>query len=131
MEMIASAERHRIPLLGVCLGHQAIGAFHGGRIERATPRHGKSSRVAHGGRGIFAGLSNPFEAGRYHSLVVAAEGFPPDLAVTARSDDGLVMGLSHRTLPVHGVQFHPESVLTPEGERLLGNFVALSKARPA
>ena len=131
MEMISAAERHRIPLLGVCLGHQAIGALHGGRVERAAPRHGKSSRIAHGGRGIFAGVSNPFEAARYHSLVVLEEGFPADLAVTARSEDGLVMGLSHRTLPVHGVQFHPESILTPEGERLLANFVALAKGTAA
>jgi anthranilate synthase component II len=127
MDMIAAAERHRLPLLGVCLGHQAIGALHGGLVARTAPRHGKSSRVAHGGRGLFAGLSNPLEAARYHSLVVAEEGFPADLVVTARSDDGLVMALSHRTLPVHGVQFHPESVLTPEGERLLANFVAMAR----
>ena len=131
MEMIAAAERHRLPLLGVCLGHQAIGAFHGGRVERAAPRHGKSSRVAHGGRGLFAGLSNPFEAARYHSLVVAEDAFPAELVVTARSDDGLVMGLSHRTLPIHGVQFHPESILTPEGEKLLANFVAMARGTAA
>lgn len=127
MDMIAAAERRGVPLLGVCLGHQAIGALHGGRVERAVPRHGKSSRVAHSGRGLFAGVSNPFEAGRYHSLVVAEDGFPADLVVTARSDDGLVMGLAHRALPVYGLQFHPESVLTPEGEKLLGNFFALAR----
>ena len=124
--MIGVAERERIPLLGVCLGHQAIAAAHGGVVQRApAPRHGKSSRVAHEETGLFAGLPNPFEAGRYHSLVVREEGLPAELAVTARSEDGLVMGLAHRQLPVYGVQFHPESVLTPEGEKLLGNFLAL------
>ncbi len=127
IEMIAVAERHGIPLLGVCLGHQAIGAFHGGIVERAAPRHGKSSQVSHDGKGIFSGLPNPFEAGRYHSLVVREDGLPPELSVTARAEDGLVMALSHRAKPVHGVQFHPESVLTPEGERLLANFVALAR----
>jgi anthranilate synthase/aminodeoxychorismate synthase-like glutamine amidotransferase len=126
MAMIAEAERRGIPLLGVCLGHQAIGAYHGGRVEKAPPRHGRASRVTHDGAAIFQGLPNPFEAGRYHSLVVREEGLPPELAVTARSEDGLVMGLAHRALPVYGVQFHPESVLTPEGERLLGNFLAIA-----
>ncbi len=129
MAMISAAERERIPLLGVCLGHQALGALHGARVERATPRHGKSSEVAHDGRGIFAGLPSPFPAARYHSLVVREEGLPDDLRVTARSDDGLVMGLAHRALPVFGVQFHPESVLTPEGEKLLANFVAIARER--
>ncbi len=128
MAMISAAERERIPLLGVCLGHQALGALHGARVERATPRHGKNSEVVHDGRGIFAGLPSPFPAARYHSLVVREEGLPDDLRVTARSDDGLVMGLAHRDLPVFGVQFHPESVLTPEGERLLANFVAIASA---
>ena len=126
IEMIAVAERERIPLLGVCLGHQALAARHGGTVRRApAPRHGKSSRVEHDGRGLFAGLASPFEAGRYHSLVVSEEDLPEELVVTARSDDGLVMGLSHRTLPAFGVQFHPESVLTPEGEKLLANFLSL------
>jgi anthranilate synthase/aminodeoxychorismate synthase-like glutamine amidotransferase len=127
MEMIAAAERRGIPLLGVCLGHQAIGALHGGNVERETPRHGKSSRICHDGEGIFADLSNPFEAGRYHSLVVREEGLPPELAVTARTEDGVVMALRHRDRPVYGVQFHPESVLTPEGEKLLANFVAIAR----
>ena len=128
--MIGVAERERIPLLGVCLGHQAIAAAHGGVVQRAPePRHGKSSRVAHEETGLFAGLPNPFEAGRYHSLVVREEGLPAELAVTARSEDGLVMGLAHRQLPVYGVQFHPESVLTLQGERLLGNFLALGGRR--
>ena len=128
--MIGVAERKRIPLLGVCLGHQAIAAAHGGVVQRApAPRHGKASRVAHGETGLFAGLPNPFEAGRYHSLVVREEDLPAELAVTARSEDGLVMGLAHRRLPVYGVQFHPESVLTPDGEMLLRNFLALGAGR--
>ncbi|HEY6100399.1 MAG TPA: aminodeoxychorismate/anthranilate synthase component II [Anaeromyxobacter sp.] len=123
--MILEAERQGIPLLGVCLGHQAIGAAHGAVVERApAPRHGKSSLVRHDGRGLFAGVSNPLEAARYHSLVVREESLPPELAVTARSEDGLVMALAHREKPVYGVQFHPESVLTPEGEKLLANFLA-------
>ena len=127
-EMIAAAERGEIPLLGVCLGHQAIAAFHGGCVERApAPRHGKTSPVLHDGSPLFAGMANPFEAGRYHSLVVREEGLPEELAVTARTPDGVVMALSHRSRPVFGVQFHPESVLTPEGETLLANFVALAR----
>jgi anthranilate synthase component 2 len=128
--MIAAAERAGIPVLGVCLGHQAIAALHGGRVDRAPePRHGKSSRVEHDGSPLFEGLSNPFEAGRYHSLVVREDGLPAELAVTARSEDGLVMALCHRNRPVFGVQFHPESVLTPEGERLIRNFLAIGDAR--
>ena len=129
--MIAAAEGSGVPVLGVCLGHQAIAVLHGGVVERApAPRHGKSSRVAHDGTGLFNGLPNPFEAGRYHSLVVREEGLPAELGVTARSDDGLVMGLAHRSKPVFGVQFHPESVLTPEGEMLLANFLRLEGRRP-
>ena len=126
IEMIASAEHAGVPLLGVCLGHQAIAAFHGGIVERApAPRHGKSSPVRHDGSALFDGIASPFEAGRYHSLVVREEGLPEDLTVTARSDDGLAMALAHRAKPVFGVQFHPESVLTPEGERLLANFLGV------
>ena len=124
--MIAAAERAGIPLLGVCLGHQAIAALHGARVDRAPqPRHGKSSRIVHDGSPLFAGLPNPFEAGRYHSLVVSEEELPGELEVIARSEDGLVMALRHRAMPVFGVQFHPESVLTPEGERLIRNFLAI------
>jgi anthranilate synthase/aminodeoxychorismate synthase-like glutamine amidotransferase len=127
--MIAAAEARAIPLLGVCLGHQAIAAYHGGVVERAPVPHGKSSHVTHHGAGLFAGLPNPFEAGRYHSLAVREEGLPAELTVTARSEDGVVMALSHRSLPVFGVQFHPESVLTPEGETLLANFLGRGAAR--
>jgi para-aminobenzoate synthetase component II len=119
----------RLPLLGVCLGHQCIGAAFGGRIERACvgPVHGKTSPVTHSGEGVFEGLPQGFEATRYHSLSIA-EGreWPEELEVTARSDDGIVMGVVHREMPVHGVQFHPESVLCPEGPRLLKNFLELA-----
>ena len=113
------------PIFGVCLGHQAIGAVFGGLVVRATePMHGKTSAIEHNGRGVFTGLASPFEASRYHSLVVAEQGFPEDLEVTARTQgDGVIMGLRHRTLPIHGVQFHPESILTSEGRRILRNFL--------
>ena len=114
-----------IPLLGVCLGHQAIGAAFGGAVVRAvTPMHGKTSTIEHNGRGLFNGIVAPFAASRYHSLIVADENLPDALEVTARTtDDGAIMGLRHRALPVHGVQFHPESILTGEGRRILRNFV--------
>ncbi len=114
----------RVPILGVCLGHQSIGVAFGGRVVRAGRlMHGKTSPVFHDGRGVFAGLPNPFEAMRYHSLLVAEDGLPACLEVTARTDQGELMGLRHRELPVEGVQFHPESIMTPEGGRLLRNFV--------
>jgi anthranilate synthase component 2 len=116
---------HRIPLLGVCLGHQALGAAFGARVIRAPqPVHGKTSSIHHDGTGIFDGLTRPFEAGRYHSLVVDEATLPEELEVSARTEDGLVMALQHRTLPRVGVQFHPESILTPEGPRLVANFLA-------
>ncbi len=115
------------PLLGVCLGHQAIGLACGGRIVRAPmPVHGKTSLVDHDGQGVFAGLSGALAAGRYHSLIVDDTELPADLVVSARSQgDGLIMGLRHREWPVHGVQFHPESVLTTEGRQILHNFLRL------
>ena len=117
----------RIPTLGVCLGHQAIASAFGGKVVRATElRHGKSSPVAHEGEGLFAGLPSPLEAGRYHSLVAERSSLPEELRVTAWTDDGVVMGLSHAKWPLFGVQFHPESILTPLGSRLLANFVALT-----
>jgi len=131
LEVIAAAEREGVPLLGVCLGHQAIAALHGGCVERAPgPQHGKTSPVLHDGSPLFAGMTNPFEAGRYHSLVVREQGLPAELTVTARTPDGLVMALAHRSKRVFGVQFHPESVLTPEGETLLANFLALAREAP-
>jgi len=113
------------PIFGVCLGHQAMGAVFGGQVVRAdVPMHGKTSTIEHNSRGVFTGITQPFLASRYHSLVVADEGFPADLEVTARTkEDRAIMGLRHRHLPVHGVQFHPESILTGEGHRILRNFL--------
>ena len=114
----------RIPILGVCLGHQAIGEVFGGVVERGpVPVHGKTAMIHHDGRGVFAGLPSPFEATRYHSLVVRRAGLPACLEISAESEDGLIMGLRHHTLPVEGVQFHPESILTASGKALLGNFL--------
>jgi anthranilate synthase/aminodeoxychorismate synthase-like glutamine amidotransferase len=115
----------RVPILGVCLGHQALGAVYGGDVVRApAPVHGKTSTIEHNGRGVFSGLTAPFQASRYHSLVVAEKSLPASLEVTARTrEDGIIMGLRHRELPVHGVQFHPESILTQEGKRILRNFL--------
>ena len=117
----------RVPVLGVCLGHQAIGIVYGGTVCRASaPIHGKTSQVVHDSKGVFRGLSDPFEAGRYHSLVISNTDLPADLEVAARTkEDGIIMGVRHRTHPVHGVQFHPESVLTGEGKRILRNFLEL------
>jgi len=115
------------PILGVCLGHQAIGLVYGGTICRAhVPMHGKTSTVVHDGRGVFAGITEPFEAGRYHSLVVSTENVPAELEIAGRTvEDGTIMAVRHRTYPVHGVQFHPESVLTGEGRKILRNFLDL------
>jgi anthranilate synthase/aminodeoxychorismate synthase-like glutamine amidotransferase len=116
-----------IPVLGVCLGHQAIGAAFGGRVVRAPiPVHGKTAVIEHDARGVFAGITEPFAAGRYHSLVVAEDGLPEELEISARTrGEGIIMGLRHRTRPIHGVQFHPESVLTGEGRRMLRTFLDL------
>jgi anthranilate synthase component 2 len=114
------------PVLGVCLGHQALGVACGGRVDRAAPVHGKASLVHHDGKGILEGVRSPFEAGRYHSLVVTREDLPPELELTAWTDDGLVMATQHRTLPRFGVQFHPESILTPEGPKIVENFLSLA-----
>ena len=113
------------PILGVCLGHQAIGAVFGGDVVRAgVPMHGKTSTIEHDGRGVFSGIAGPFVASRYHSLVVAASSLPAELEITARTrEDANIMGLRHRTWPVHGVQFHPESILTGEGKHILRNFL--------
>ena len=117
----------RTPLLGVCLGHQAIGMVYGGTVGRAAaPMHGKTSTVVHDGKGLFAGITEPFLAGRYHSLVITQDSVPADLEVAARTrEDGTIMAVRHRTHPVHGVQFHPESVLTEEGRKILRNFLDL------
>jgi anthranilate synthase component 2/para-aminobenzoate synthetase component 2 len=119
-----------VPVLGVCLGHQSLVQHFGGRIVSADRlMHGKTSMIDHDGRTIYEGLSRPFQAGRYHSLAAEAASLPDVLEITARSERGEIMGVRHRTLPMEGVQFHPESVLTPEGNRLLGNFLAMT-ARP-
>ena len=113
-----------IPMLGVCLGHQSIGEAFGGTVVRAPiVLHGKTSEIRHTGLGVFAGLPNPFVATRYHSLIVERDTLPPALEITAETADGVIMGLRHRELPIEGVQFHPESILTPVGKQLLSNFV--------
>ncbi len=122
----------RRPVLGVCLGHQCIGQIYGGEVVRAPEiMHGKTSVIRHDGTGVFAGLPDPFEATRYHSLVVDRASVPPELRITAWTDDGVVMGLRHRTLAVEGVQFHPESVLTAGGHDLLRNFLAAADTADA
>ena len=115
-----------IPVLGVCLGHQSIGQALGGRITRASlPMHGKPSQIRHSGKGVFSNLDNPFSAVRYHSLVVDPASLPDEAEITAETDDGVIMGLSHKDLPLHGVQFHPESIDTEFGHELLNNFLEL------
>jgi anthranilate synthase component 2 len=118
-----------IPMLGVCLGHQAMGqAFGGGVVRAPEPVHGKVHEIRHQGGSVFRGINGPFKATRYHSLVVDRKTMPDDLAVTAETNDGLVMGLSHKTLPVHGVQFHPESIASEHGHLILKNFLDLAAA---
>jgi anthranilate synthase component 2 len=130
LELIEKAGPH-IPLLGVCLGHQAIGQVYGGRVVRApVPMHGKLSQISHTGRGVFTGLPRRFEVTRYHSLIVEREGLPAGLAVTARTADGLIMGLQHKKHPVHGVQFHPESIASEHGHALLANFLEIAGLAP-
>jgi len=116
-----------IPIMGVCLGHQAIGQVFGGKVVRApVPVHGKISDIRHDSTGVFRGINGPFKATRYHSLVVDSASMPPDLAITAHADRNLVMGLAHRTLPVHGVQFHPESIASEHGHLILKNFLDIA-----
>jgi len=124
-EAIATFGERGVPVLGVCLGHQCIGQLYGGRVVRADQvMHGKTSSIRHQGQGLFEGLPSPLEATRYHSLIVERSSVPDLLEVTAETDDGVVMGLRHRDLPVEGVQFHPESILTEGGHRLLQNFLS-------
>jgi anthranilate synthase component 2 len=126
---LVRAAKNKIPLLGVCLGHQAIGQVFGGKVVRAPlPMHGKLSRISHNSRGVFRGINGSFQATRYHSLIVERAGAPDELEITAETDDGLIMGVSHRDLPLHGVQFHPESILSEHGSRILQNFLDLARA---
>ncbi len=131
LELIGKAAG-RVPVLGVCLGHQAIGQVFGGRVIRAPlPMHGKIGRVEHAGSDVFAGLSSPFDAVRYHSLIVERASLPEALEVTAWTPDGLVMGLRHRALPLFGVQFHPESIASEHGRDILANFLAIARGANA
>jgi len=128
LELIAAASS-TVPILGVCLGHQAIGDAFGGKVVRApVPVHGKLSEIRHRGTGVFRGINAPFQATRYHSLVVERDSMPADLTITAETDDGLVMGLAHSRLPVHGVQFHPESIASQHGHLMLKNFLDIAEA---
>jgi anthranilate synthase component 2 len=131
LALVAACAEARRPLLGICLGHQAIGQHFGGRVTRApAPMHGKVSAIAHDGSGVFAGLPSPFGATRYHSLCIAPAGLPDALIVNARAQDGTVQGVRHASLPIHGVQFHPESIASAHGHVLLANFLALAAAEP-
>lgn len=126
LELIDKASA-RIPMFGVCLGHQAMGQAFGGKVVRAPrPMHGKLSEIRHGGRSVFRGINGPFQATRYHSLTVDRDAWPDALEITAEADDGVVMGLMHRDRPVHGVQFHPESIASEHGYRMIGNFLGLA-----
>jgi anthranilate synthase component 2 len=130
LELIAKAGP-TVPLLGVCLGHQAIGQAYGGKVVRApAPMHGKLSEIAHTARGVFKGLPRKFVVTRYHSLIVERKGLPADLAITARTADGLIMGVQHKSHPVHGVQFHPESIASEHGHALLANFLDIAGIAP-
>ena len=132
LDLVGACAEAGMPLLGICLGHQAIGQHFGAQLVRAgRVMHGKTSRVDHDGSGLFSGLPNPVTAARYHSLTLAPDSIPDCLRVTARAEDGTVQGLSHRSLPIHSVQFHPESVASEKGHELLANFLALAAAREA
>ncbi|MEO1000475.1 MAG: aminodeoxychorismate/anthranilate synthase component II [Pseudomonadota bacterium] len=131
LPLVTAAAEAGIPLLGVCLGHQSIGQAFGGRVVRAGRiMHGKTDAITHRATGLFAGLPSPFTATRYHSLTVAPEGLPKVLEITAEAEDGTIMGLSHRDAPIHGVQFHPESIASEHGHALLANFLALAGLNP-
>ncbi len=131
LDLVAAAAG-RLPILGVCLGHQSVGQSFGGKVVRApAPMHGKLSQISHDGKGVFAGLPSPLTATRYHSLVVERDSLPDSLEITAQTADGVVMGLRHRELPIHGVQFHPESIASEHGHALLANFLKIAKAAGA
>ena len=123
MDVIKQAADKNRPLFGVCLGHQAIGQVFGGQIVRVNPMHGKTSEIHHNGESVFKGLPSPFEATRYHSLTIEPESLPDCLSVTAKTEDGVIMGVQHKDKPIHGVQFHPESIATQHGHDMLKNFL--------
>jgi anthranilate synthase component II len=127
LDLISKASA-TIPIMGVCLGHQAIGQAFGGRIVRTAPMHGKVSEIRHGGTGVFRGINGPLKATRYHSLVVERASLPADLVVNAETEDGLIMGAMHKSLAVHGVQFHPESIVSEHGHLMLKNFLDIAAA---
>jgi len=127
LDLIAAAAASGVPMFGVCLGFQAIGQAFGGRVVRAPkPMHGKMSDIHHDGSALYNGINNPFSATRYHSLVLDSAAWPDDLEATAHTDDGIVMGLAHKSLPIAGVQFHPESIASEQGHRLLENFLKMA-----
>ena len=126
LDLVAACAANARPLLGVCLGHQAIGQHFGGRVVRGGLMHGKTSPIEHDSTGVFANLPSPFTATRYHSLIVAEADLPPELIVNARAEDGTIMGIRHATLPIHGVQFHPESIATEHGHAMLANFLRIA-----
>ncbi len=129
LDLIAAAAEKKVPLLGVCLGHQAIGQAFGGKVIRGpVPMHGKISEIVSSGKGIFQGLPKRFKVTRYHSLIVERATLPDTLEITAETDEGIIMGLQHKQLPIHGVQFHPESIASEQGHALLRNFLALAGA---
>jgi anthranilate synthase component 2 len=131
LDLIAAAAETRLPLLGVCLGHQSLGQAFGGTVIRAPQvMHGKTSAISHDGTGVFAGLPSPYQATRYHSLIVQDSDLPDCFAVNATSPEGIIMGMRHKELPLHGVQFHPESIATEHGHALLANFLTLAGITP-
>lgn len=130
LDMVHACAERELPLLGVCLGHEAIGQAMGGKVVRAPePMHGKLSAIKHNGSGVFADLESPFRSTRYHSLVIERDSMPDCLEISAETDDGVIMGLAHRSLPLHGVQFHPESIASENGHKLLKNFLSLSSRK--
>ncbi|HKU99379.1 MAG TPA: aminodeoxychorismate/anthranilate synthase component II [Vineibacter sp.] len=132
LDLITAAAKAQVPLFGVCLGHQAIGQAFGGKVVRApVPMHGKLSEVTNTGKGVFEDVPSPFSATRYHSLIVERDSLPESLEITARLPDGIIMGMRHKTLPIHGVQFHPESIASQHGHKILENFLKICGDHPS
>lgn len=127
LPLVKACADHKIPLLGICLGHQTIGQAFGGTIIKTAPIHGKTSTITHTGQGIFKSIPSPYKIARYHSLIIDPATCPADLTITAQTEDGIIMAVQHKSLPIHGVQFHPESIATDHGHTLIKNFLALTK----